>query len=228
MITETNMSGRVQRSHRDMYKANTPPWKDTYRKRCFERLRDSRDKLKAQFRKLSISRNNNQFIENLMKEEWESLRTEQENALEMDIEFGSLDFNIDQVLDMFEDIQAELRQEELRMLEEYESYEKSLQVEEQSLCSALDKLSTAEVVCPMCKKCNLLSNKSVIFCSCGLRINTEQDCLTLVNVKQMLESGLEAHAQGCQCEPVFTVVSETETTNLLMTCPDCDWMSVVI
>jgi hypothetical protein len=26
------MSDKVQKSHRDMYKAKTPPWKDAYRK----------------------------------------------------------------------------------------------------------------------------------------------------------------------------------------------------
>ncbi|XP_045174147.2 RPA-interacting protein A-like [Mercenaria mercenaria] len=157
-----------------------------------------------------------------------SLRKEQEKAA-LDIENeGSLDFNIDQILDMFEDIQTELRQEELRMLEEYSNYEQSLLLEEKSLCSAIDKLSTIEVICPMCKKNTLLTNKSVIFCRCGLRINTEQDCLTLTNVKQMLDTGLEQHGEKCDCEPVYTVMSETGTSNLLMTCPDCDWMSVVI
>ena len=41
---------------------------------------------------------------------------------------------------------------ELRMIDEYSHYHQSLQLEEQSLCSAIDKLSTEEVICPMCKK----------------------------------------------------------------------------
>ena len=42
---------------------------------------------------------------------------------------------------------------EMRLLEEYASYEAgTLQLEEQSLCSAIDKLSAVEVICPMCKR----------------------------------------------------------------------------
>ncbi|XP_052799474.1 RPA-interacting protein A-like [Mya arenaria] len=122
-----------------------------------------------------------------------------------------------------------LRHEELRLLEEYSSYEQgTLQLEEQSLCSALDKLSAVEVVCPLCKKSTLMLNKSVIFCKCGLRIDTEQDGLSLGNVQRLLEMGLEQHGAACHCEPVYSLVSDAGPTNLLMTCPDCDWMSVVI
>ncbi|KAL4223418.1 hypothetical protein ACF0H5_016889 [Mactra antiquata] len=198
--------------------------------RCLDRLRESRDKLKARFRKLPTSKNNDMFIEELMKTEWDTLRKEHEKGFkELDVEAnGDLDLNIDQILDMFDDIQSELRQEEIRMLEEYSNYEESLQLEEECLCSAIHKLSTEEVICPLCKKHTLLTNKSVIFCQCGLRINTEQDCLTLTNVQQMLDLGLKQHSEKCESEPVFSVVVEVGTSNLLMTCPDCDWMSVVI
>jgi hypothetical protein len=55
-----------------------------------DRLRDSRDKLKARFRKLPAMKNNDNFIEELMKEEWEILRKEQEKAAqEFDIEVRS-------------------------------------------------------------------------------------------------------------------------------------------
>ena len=47
----------------------------------------------------------------------------------------------------------------------------------------------------------------------------QQDCLTLSNVKHLLDIGLEQHGQNCDCEPVYTVMSETGISNLLMTCP---------
>lgn len=47
----------------------------------------------------------------------------------------------------------------------------------------------------------------------------QQDCLTLTNVKALLQQGLEQHSQKCDYEPVFTVMSETEISNLMMTCP---------
>ncbi|KAH3891885.1 hypothetical protein DPMN_015995, partial [Dreissena polymorpha] len=198
--------------------------------RCFDRLRANREKLRDRFRKLPSVSNNELSIEDLMKQEWAAMRREHEEYLldiEKDDAFDSVD--IDHVLDLFNDIQQELQQEEIRLIEEYACYERgTLQLEEQSLCSAIDKLSTVEVICPMCKKSPLRANKSVIFCGCGLRIDTEQDCLTLSNVKHMLETGLGQHITQCECEPVYSVVAEGGTTNLLMTCPDCDWMSIVI
>ena len=47
----------------------------------------------------------------------------------------------------------------------------------------------------------------------------QQDCLTLSNVKQMLELGLSQHGAACEGEPVYSTVCEAGTSNLLMTCP---------
>ena len=41
---------------------------------------------------------------------------------------------------------------ELRMLEEFSKYERSLVEEERQLCSVIDKLTAEEVICPMCQK----------------------------------------------------------------------------
>lgn len=224
-------SSKVQKSHRDMYKARIPPWKEAYRQRCLDRLRESREKLKSRFRKIGEESDKDTFIEDLMRAEWKRLQEDQlKQHGDMDIEdessYGHLD--IDQVLEMFEDFQKELRQEEQRILQEYEIYERSLQQEERSLCSAIDKLSTEEVVCPLCKKSSLLTNKSVIFCKCGLRIDTEQDCLTLTNVKQLLDTGVSQHGEQCDTEPSFSLLAPVGPGNLVMTCQSCDWMSVVI
>lgn len=59
-----------------------------------------------------------------------------------------------------------------------------------------------------------LPNK-VIYCE----ILLQQDCLTLSNVKSLLELGLEQHGQSCEREPVYTTVNEAGLSNLLMTCP---------
>ncbi|KAL3857313.1 hypothetical protein ACJMK2_011993 [Sinanodonta woodiana] len=220
---------KVNYVHRDLYKTRTPPWKESYRQRCLDRLRENRSKLQMRFRKMGESKGS--FIKELMREELLDMKHHQnefksskENKSEEDL----VDFDIDQVLNMFEDIQDELRQEELKLLEEFEKYEDSLHDEESVLCSAIEKLCTEEVVCPLCEKNPILMNKAVIFCKCGMRINTEQDCLTLSNVKSLLESGVKEHNSICDARPTFTVVSELGIQNLLMSCQDCDWMSVII
>lgn len=53
--------------------------------RCLDRLRESREKLTARFRKLPSMKNNDVFIEELMKEEWENMRKEQERGLDIEV-----------------------------------------------------------------------------------------------------------------------------------------------
>ena len=53
-----------------------------------DRLRDSREKLKAKFRNIQTPSEQDTFIEDLMKEEWKTLRAEQDHQKELDIEVG--------------------------------------------------------------------------------------------------------------------------------------------
>lgn len=228
---------KVARNHREMYKAKTPPWKEKYRQRCLDRLRQSREKLQAKFRKLGDMDSNKMeddtFINDLMKEELkglkESLKHPVSHSTEVD-DFNMDNFttDIDNVLTLFEDIQAELKMEEQKLIEEFERYESSLKEEEAILCSAIEELCTEEVICPVCQKSPLLISKSVIFCRCGMRVNTEEDCLTLVHVKHLLEEGMTGHSAVCEGQAVFAVVQDLGTQNLLMSCKVCDWMSIVI
>ena len=38
------------------------------------------------------------------------------------------------------------------MLNEFDRYEHSLELEEQRLCNAIEKLTAEEVICPLCQK----------------------------------------------------------------------------
>lgn len=228
-----SVSEKTRKDHRALYKAKTPPWKETYRKRCMTRLRESREKLQEKFRKISASINEtDEFITDLMRDELQTMQKNLgsgEEKLDIEMEgFSAADFDIESVLNLFEDIQEELRQEELKMLAEFEKYEASVREEEDVLCSAIASLSAEEVICPVCQKNSLLQNKSVIFCKCGVRVDTEQDCLTLRNVKQLLDDGVKLHGKTCDTPPTFSVVSALGPQNLLMSCQSCDWMSIII
>ncbi|XP_048751806.2 RPA-interacting protein B-like isoform X3 [Ostrea edulis] len=224
---------KTRKDHRALYKAKTPPWKDAYRKRCIARLRESREKLQEKFRNIKSAINeDDEFITDLMRQELQTMQKkfcagEEKLDIEMD-DFDAADFDIESVLNLFEDIQDELRQEELKMLAEFEKYEASLLEEENVLCSAIERLTAEEVICPVCQKSCLLQNKSVIFCKCGVRVDTEQDCLNLKNVKALLEDGVKVHGDTCDSPPTFSVVSELGPQNLLMSCKSCDWMSIII
>ncbi|XP_046578310.1 RPA-interacting protein-like isoform X1 [Haliotis rubra] len=221
---------------REMYKIRTPPWKEAYRKRCLDRLRGSREKLFSRFRNIqpdSEGKNKkDEFIKDLMTDEWKSLQRDKasgNSADLMDFDMASFDVSeVDEMLNLFEDIQDDLIKEESKLLSEYERYELSLQREEEVLCSAIETLSTEDVLCPVCQKHVLMLNKGIVFCSCGLRIDTEQDCLSLSNISQQLTEGMSEHTAKCPDNPSFQVMSGLGATNLLMTCQTCDFMSVVI
>ncbi|XP_071180487.1 RPA-interacting protein B-like [Mytilus edulis] len=228
------MSGseKTKKNHRDMYKAKTPPWKETYRKRCLDRLRQSRSKFQDRFRGINSKEMekdaNDNFIHELMREELKIIQRSFQGSPTFDdieMETDKLDFDVDEYVTYFDDIQQELIQEEKRMIDEYEN---SLQQEEKSLCTAIERLCTDEVICPVCQKSQLLQNKGIIFCRCGLRIDTEQDCITLANVKSSLEEGINQHGTTCEGEAVFSSVQDYGSNNLLMSCKTCDWMYIVI
>lgn len=220
------------------YKYTTPPWKDVYRKRCLKRLQEGRAKLVDRFRQSSdiSDANHSELVKEVMTEEWKLLRKENIELYSDDLlnynpfsladNKPSEDFN--EILDIVEEIQKELMIEEQLLLNEYED---GIRFEEERLCAAIQCLQTDEVICPICKKNPLLQNKHIFFCSCGIRIDTENDAITLDFVKIQLKGALEQHGnEGCSQEPVFSVSSlpELGISNLIMTCQNCDILAVIL
>lgn len=216
--------------HRLLYKTSTPPWKETYRKRCQERLAENRHSFLEKFRHKDIAFNDEEAreaIHNLVLSEWKSFEKDmKESTLQNPDSAPSLPAeNIDQVLSIFDEITLELLQEEQQIISEYEA---SLQVEENFLHSSIDRLNAYDVICPVCKRSPLFINKGIIFCNCGVRIDTEQDAITLAMVKANLDEAVRQHSASCECCPSFGVVSHIGISNLLMTGGACDFMFVII
>ena len=149
-----------------------------------------------------------------MSSELQALRKEENIEVDfIDQMTGEIDFT----LALIEEIQAEMKAEEAKMLAEIDNYETSLALEEEALCNAIEMLHTKQqVTCPICLKNTLLENKGVIFCKCGVRINTEQDGVTLDFVQHQLEEGQRQHE--CDANPQFSIQDKYGITNLLMTC----------
>lgn len=210
--------------HQLMYKAKTPPWKDAFRQKCLERLRNSRGRLVDQFRGLST--NDTNTVESVMSEEWQNM-CEDEIPLPSSKNPVFLkdtnDNEINEIISFMEEIQKELIEEEKRLIAEHQ-----YMLEMASLESAVDSYEQDEVICPICKKHPLLQNCSIIFCKCGIRIDTERDGLTLVHLKKELDAGLELHANNCTCSPDFCLLTVAKMTNLAITCDVCSFMFLVI
>lgn len=199
-----------------LYKNCTPPWKETYRKRCRDRLKASRDKFIERLRHSTADQHDTSLVEDLMQEEWKVFCSEADKQL-------NKNESIDDYIAIFEEIRAELIREEQQILAEYEA---GLHHEEASLQSTIQ--NQYEVICPVCQRNPLILNKGVIFCYCGIRIETEQDCVSLSYVKQNLMEGLKLHSESCSSQPQFGIVNHEAIQNLLMTCDNCDFIFIIV
>ncbi|GBN37935.1 hypothetical protein AVEN_109755-1 [Araneus ventricosus] len=61
-----------------LYKAKTPPWKETFRMKCFQHFKNSRGRLVDKFRRLEQC--SDETFDVLMNEDWKTL-SKKKNAL---------------------------------------------------------------------------------------------------------------------------------------------------
>lgn len=139
---------------------------------------------------------------------------------------GSED-GIENILKVMDEIRQELMKEEKLILQEYNELE---DFDEQYLCAAIECLGTDNVICPICKRNQILQNKQVFFCACGLRIDTGYDGITLAHVKKQIEGAIRQHGDLCPAEAQFSILQmvELELHNLVLSCKTCNFMEIVI
>ncbi|GFY37014.1 RPA-interacting protein A [Trichonephila inaurata madagascariensis] len=222
METSKNTANDRLKEHHTLYKLKTPPWKETFRMRCYQRLKNSRGRLVDKFR--GIESCSDETIDVLMREDWKAMSKKnnplssifQNNVNDLD------DGEINEFINIMEEIQKEFLEEERKYLEEYAASEaRNLNLE-------IDWLKQDEIICPVCQKNPLHQILSVIFCACGLRIDVQQDGLTLQHLKASLHKGLEDHEQNCLVTPSFSLLHFLNDTNLAITCGVCSFMYIVI
>ncbi|XP_076344599.1 RPA-interacting protein A-like isoform X2 [Tachypleus tridentatus] len=170
-------------------KVKSPPWKETFRKCCSEGLKKRRQKLFDRFRQLpqsddledncshSYRRSFEMLVEEVIKEEWYVFKGSQ-RRLSLQLSEGQNSEALEEsneVKDIWKQIQEELVMEEqnhLRKLDTEEAEQYGFEV-----------LRTDEVICPVCQRFSLTQAGSVIFCLCGLQVDTETvlPCTTFNN-----------------------------------------------
>ncbi|CAH1801556.1 unnamed protein product, partial [Owenia fusiformis] len=196
--------------------------------RCVEKIKQSRAKFMDRIRKLKNDHeaNESSLVNDLMETEWQEMRKENKSLPDFRSKDGAQD-EVEYLLTIFDEIERELKLEEQRLLDEYED---NLRSDETELCNAVERLSTTEVICPLCQKQPLMENKAVIFCKCGLRIDTQQDCTGLSYLSQQLAEGTKIHSAECDETPQFSQLSQRQLgiENLIMSCKSCDFMFIII
>ncbi|NXW42165.1 RIPA protein, partial [Nyctiprogne leucopyga] len=205
------------RRHRARYKGPAPPpWKETYRRRCMERLRSSRAKLLDRYRQAGERVGGPAvgalLVREVMEQEWETLRAAPESLPAL----GEQMLEDPDELAVLEEIQHELILQEQSVIEEYE---RSLKFDEECLNAMLDGLDASDkIICPVCRKNNLTVRNHFVFCQCGLSISTQG--MTEEKLRSLLENTVTEHSHRCFHNPEFTVTSGMEEeTSLLMSCP---------
>ncbi|XP_047428022.1 RPA-interacting protein [Mugil cephalus] len=221
--------------HRSLYKGTTPPWKDTYRKRCIDRLKNSRSRLLDRYRQAGENQQRSgsgasTIVQEVMEEEWSALQSEDRRlpslwGPEGLTEMFSLTKEYDE-LAVLDEIQQELMSHEMSIIEEYE---RNLQFEQQYISSVVEGMEEMHIICPICHMNNLNVNSHFISCICGLYINTKKRNITFDVLQRLLESRMSEHMDDCLHNPVFFVAPNTESSpNLMISCKVCDYLSIVL
>ncbi|XP_065189896.1 RPA-interacting protein A-like [Sycon ciliatum] len=137
--------------------------------------------------------------------------------------------DVNELCSLMDELEEELRADEAAILEQYR--EQVAAASEKDLCSALASLSTDELLCPLCEQNYLLQHLSVIFCQCGLRIDTEQDGINLQFMKTQLQMATDQHGSQCSAKPAFSEQSldgRSDVKNLILLCATCDFFFIIL
>ena len=86
------------------------------------------------------------------------------------------------------------------------------------------------VLCPVCQTRNLMRNGQIFFCSCGMRVDTQHDNISMDYVGEVLRNHVDAHIQRrCRGTPTFSVNANFGgISNLIAQCQTCNMYEIVI
>uniref|UniRef100_A0A131X8S8 RPA-interacting protein n=1 Tax=Hyalomma excavatum TaxID=257692 RepID=A0A131X8S8_9ACAR len=218
--------------HQLLYKSKTPPWKETYRNHCRERLRKGRQALFDSFRSTGEACHSEQqlrcSVTEVVREELDkfrsasaassagfSARAEEKSATEELWDDTQLNEQL------MEETLAALLEEELTVWKQYES---ELALQNQEVDAAVKTWSNEIVVCPVCLRNDLEKKEGCIICVCGLIIPT---ALSPTEVRSCIERVIERHSTRCQSSLTFSLIAACEPA-LVCLCNCCDFMSSVL
>lgn len=215
-----------------------------------DRLRSSRARLVDQFRAKGDALNNNnvesgKMVKDIMELEWTAMKNTASFPSHRGIHIFHEDGGIGDeaaLLQMMEQIQKELQDEEDRMIWEVLNYDA------ESLASQVESLQSEEVICPVCQVSGLqqstsslltsvaiagstfgaagVQGGSLLICACGLTLHGA-NC-TPSHIKSAIENTVAHHGQLCVGKLVFTQTKDSQGSNVLATCQQCDWMSFLL
>ncbi|TGZ74213.1 hypothetical protein CRM22_001063 [Opisthorchis felineus] len=101
-------------------------------------------------------------------------------------------------------------------------------------------LEIDEISCPLCSLGKLALSGTVLCCSCGLRLDTQTDSISLASIGRSIREAETMHAQGGCSQPLRGSLMEQKTSVLgesvnsdsvsllCLECPCCSFLEIVI
>jgi hypothetical protein len=167
-------------AHRSFKPNNLGGWKDLLKRSCLQRARQHRsDFLHENRQNLTKA-----ALSTIIRNECAQLNPRgTDNPLIL-----SAAEHEDLLLYLQNEILEEEKLQEEQLLQK--QLEEHLRYEEEAIRSSF---ASAIVVCPICQKNQLLQNGAVIFCRCGIRLDTKHDGITLAMVAERIAQILHIH-----------------------------------
>jgi hypothetical protein len=138
---------------------------------------------------------------------------------------GELESDVELVLSIMDELTQELIKEEQALLAQYEE---DIRFNEEALCDSVQSLHTDDIICPICHKDYLHQNKHIIFCSCGVRLDTANDGISLNYMRRQLDHYSLEHSAQCSGKPQFSLERVMHAQTIIMNCPTCCFMEIIV
>eukprot|EP00252_Welwitschia_mirabilis_P002501 TRINITY_DN12457_c0_g1_i1.p1 TRINITY_DN12457_c0_g1~~TRINITY_DN12457_c0_g1_i1.p1 ORF type:complete len:263 (-),score=53.66 TRINITY_DN12457_c0_g1_i1:247-1035(-) len=146
-----------------------------------------------------------------------------------DEEYADLLIKMEQVL--YEDIEAEHRERDAALLEDYEE---ACALEDEYLVAAFEHMRIKDqdnaILCPLCWDGYLNQQKCLISCgNCKVLLDIQNEQIDLQFLQRRLSEVLEEHHEkGCNSKPNFSLECKFDISALYMTCKLCEAFELVL
>jgi hypothetical protein len=142
----------------------------------------------------------------------------------------------DALLALWQEIENELLLEaaaaELELDDLVEEHERAEEHALAALTASLSLHDPSAVACPVCLTRLLRMRQCLIYCDCGLRLNTQDEGMSLANFSHLLQQLLAQHgAGGCTAVPTFVTeraaLGQPPCSLLRASCAACGFLALL-
>jgi hypothetical protein len=128
----------------------------------------------------------------------------------------SADEYLELQLQVEESLRVDVETERFRLL-----LQSAREFDDAALAATVDAPELSPLSCPICRVGNVQVAHGVVFCQCGLRINTHGERVELDAVQRLLCEAVDGHAQVCDAPPQFVVQDQFGLQALYFQCDRC-------